>query len=155
MAALWSGVVSGSPQPALPAFFPESAYVTLKDEADPAGDYTDRLLAEYADDLAAAHALLGTGAPDATLVGVDVDQAYGHWIPPGTCYNGVGYFEVPNARVVYTVGGQTRSFGIASMISWRGQWYVVHLGSVLRSGSGGQVDDPETGPGAPTPSSTC
>ncbi len=155
MAALWSGVVAGSVRPALPAFFPESAYVTVKAESDPAADYTDRLLAEYADDLVAAHALLGADPSAATLVGVDVDQAYGHWVPPGSCFNGVGYFEVPNARVVYTVGGQTRSFGVASMISWRGQWYVVHLGSVLRSGSGGQVDGPQSGPGTPLPSSTC
>ncbi len=155
MAALWSGVMTGSVQPALPAFFPESAYVTLKAESDPAADYTDRLLAEYADDLAAAHGLLGADPSAAVLVGVDVDESYGHWVPPGSCFNGVGYFEVPNARVVYAVDGQTRSFGVASMISWRGQWYVVHLGAVLRSGSGGQVDGPQSGPGTPLPSSTC
>ncbi len=155
MAALWNGVVAGSVQPALPAFFPESAYVTLKAESDPAADYTDRLLAEYADDLAAAHALLGADPSAAILVGVEVDEAYGHWVPVGRCFNGVGYFEVPNARVVYSENGQTRSFGVASMISWRGQWYVVHLGSVLRSGSAGQVDDPQSGPGSPLPSQTC
>jgi hypothetical protein len=152
---LWAGVQAGATTPALPAFFPESAYVSLKAEGDPSADYTERLLGEYGEDLLAAHALLGADPAAATLVGVDVDQAYGHWVPPGTCANGIGYFEVPNARVVYSVAGQTRSFGIASMISWRGQWYVVHLGSVLRSGSGGEVDDPEAGPGAPTPSSTC
>jgi hypothetical protein len=155
MAALWSGVVTGSVQPALPAFFPESAYVALKAESDAAGDYTGRLLAEYSLDLMAAHALVSNGDDAATLVGVDVDSAYGHWVPPGTCFNGVGYFEVPNSRVVYSVDGQVESFGIASMISWRGEWYVVHLGSVLRSGGGGQVDSPRTGPGAPTYSSTC
>jgi len=152
---LWAGVQAGATAPALPAFFPESAYVSLKAEGDPSADYTERLLGEYDEDLLAAHALLGADPAAATLVGVDVDQAYGHWIPPDTCANDVGYFEVPNARVVYSVGGQTRSFGIASMISWRGQWYVVHLGSVLRAGSGGEVDDPQAGPGAPTPSSTC
>ena len=49
--------------------------------------------------------------------------------------------------------GELRSFGIASMISWRGYWYIVHLGSV--SGGGGTVDDPEPGKGTPAPSSTC
>jgi hypothetical protein len=62
---------------------------------------------------------------------------------------------VPNSRVVYSVGGDVRSFGIASMISWRGEWYVVHLGAILRPGSGGTVASPEDGAGAPTYSSTC
>jgi hypothetical protein len=149
---LWSGVVTGSMTPALPAFFPQSAYVALKHEANPAGDYTGRLLADYQLDITAAHQLLGTGA---ALVGVDVDSAYGHWVPPGVCYNDIGYFEVPNARMVYSLDGQVRSFGIASMISWRGQWYVVHLGAVLRPGERGEVDDPLDGPGTPAYSSTC
>lgn len=152
MDALWTGVVTGSMAPALPAFFPQAAYVALKAEANPAGDYTGRLLADYQLDITAAHDLLGTGA---TLVGVDVDSAYGHWVAPGVCYNDVGYFEVPNARMVYSVEGQVRSFGIASMISWRGQWYVVHLGAVLRPGERGEVDDPLAGPGTPAYSSTC
>jgi hypothetical protein len=155
MGALWDAVVTGSVQPALPAFFPEAAYVALKAEPYAAGDYTGRLVAECGQDVLAAHALLGGGTGAATLVGVNVDSAYGHWVPPGTCYNDVGYFEVPNARMVYSVDGQVHSFGIASMISWRGAWYVVHLGSVLRSGSGGEVDSPQSGPGTSAYSSTC
>ena len=49
---------------------------------------------------------------------------------------------MPNARVVYREDGQIRSFGIASMISWRGVWYVVHLGAILRSSDAGAVDEP-------------
>jgi hypothetical protein len=155
MAALWQGVVSGSVQPALPAFFPETAYEQLKTIGDPAGDYTGRLLSEYGLDVQAAHGELGADASRATLVQVIVPSANGHWVPPGVCDNGIGYFEVPNSRVVYQEDGQTRSFGIASMISWRGVWYVVHLGSVLRSGDTGVVDDPESGQGSSAPSSTC
>jgi hypothetical protein len=155
MSALWAGVMSDSSSAALPAFFPESAYVRLKTVASAQTDYTARLLVDYQLDLAAAHALLGADAAGAALVGVNVNASYGHWVPPGICANDVGYFEVPNARMIYTVNGQTRSFGIASMISWRGQWYVVHLGSVLRSGAGGEVDDPEVGPGTSAYSGTC
>ena len=57
--------------------------------------------------------------------------------------------------MVYTEAGVTRSFGIASLISWRGEWYVVHLGAVVRSGGGGVVLDPESGAGRSAPSSTC
>ena len=71
------------------------------------------------------------------------------------CLNRDGYYEVPNARMVYSLGGATRSFGIASMISWRGVWYVVHLGAVVRDAVTGIVDDPSAGAGASVPSSTC
>jgi hypothetical protein len=155
MAALWNAVVTNSLPTGMPAFFPEPAYVQLKTVASASGDFTNRLESDYGLDIAAAHALLGPDLASAQFVGVNADSSYGHWINSGVCDNDVGYFELPNTRVIYTVNGQTHSFGIASMISWRGEWYVVHLGAILRSGSGGEVDDPETGPGSPTYSSTC
>jgi hypothetical protein len=155
MAQLWAGVVGGSSQPALPAFFPRAAYVQLKAIGSPGSDWEGRLVRDYALDLRAAHDLLGAGAAGARLLAVRVPAGYGHWVPPGTCDNGVGYFEVPNARVVYSEGGQVRSFGIASMISWRGEWYVVHLGAVLRETEGGVVSDPSSGPGESAYSATC
>ncbi len=155
MSALWNGIVADSVTTAMPAFFPEAAYVQLKAIADPQDDFTNRLVYYYGLDIGAAHALLGADAAQAQLVGVDTDAAYGHWVTPGTCDNSVGYFELPNSRIVYQENGETSSFGIASMISWRGEWYVVHLGSVLESGSEGVAADPESGPGSPTPSSTC
>jgi hypothetical protein len=155
MAALWRGVVSGSPVEARPAFFPENAYLQLKTLSDPAADYTYRLLADFAADLQAAHALLGQLAGRASLIVVNVPEQYGHWIPPGVCDNSVGYYEVANSRIVYRQDGQVRSFGIASLISWRGEWYVVHLGAILRSTSQGIVDDPEIGPGSSADSATC
>jgi hypothetical protein len=153
MAALWAGVARGSSAPALSAFFPEGAYVKLKAIPSASSDWTARLVGEYDLDIAAAHALLG--AAPAQLVAVNVPSGFAHWVEPGVCYNGIGYWEVPNARVVYRQRGQLRSFGIASMISWRGQWYVVHLGAVLRSGSEGVVDEPATGPGTSADSGTC
>ena len=41
------------------------------------------------------------------------------------------------------------------MISWRGVWYVVHLGAILRSGESGMVDEPSSGAGVSTYSGTC
>ncbi len=156
MAALWQGIVAGSVTPALPAFFPRSAYVQLKTGlGNPSGDWQNRLVADYALDIQAAHALLGPAPAQATFQSVSVPEQYGHWIPSGVCDNGVGYFEVANSRVVYQLDGQTRSFGIASMISWRGTWYVVHLGAILRGSAGGVVDEPTVGPGTSAPSRTC
>jgi hypothetical protein len=155
MASLWAGIVQNSAAPALPAFFPKDAYMQLKAINSASSDWTDRLVRDYRLDIDAAHMLLGAGAARAQLVGVDVPSTYGHWVEPGVCYNSVGYYEMPNARIVYSEAGQIRSFGIASMISWRGVWYVVHLGAILRSGESGTVDEPAFGRGASAYSSTC
>lgn len=155
MHALWNGVVANNVHLALGGFFPESAYVKVKAVNNPAADYSNRLVAGYAADIGAAHRLLGANPAAASFVGVQVQEGYAHWVQPGTCSNNIGYFEVPNARLIYAVGGQARSFGIASMISWRGEWYVVHLGAVNRTGTAGVVDDPQIGPGVPANSATC
>jgi hypothetical protein len=155
MASLWSGIVADSAKLALPAFFPKQAYVQLKAIASAESDWSGRLVRDYALDIAAAHSLLGPRASSTELVAVSVQSSYGHWVPPGVCSNGIGYYEMPGARIVYRQGGELRSFGIASMISWRGLWYVVHLGAVLRSGESGVVDEPASGAGTPAYSGTC
>lgn len=155
MRALFAGVRSGRVAPAMGAFFPETAYAQVKAIADPAADFSGRLVPDFALDLAAAHALLGPGAAGARLLEVQVPGAAVRWVAPGVCANRLGYYEVPNARLVYRADGTVRSFGIASLIAWRGVWYVVHLGAVVRTAPGGIVDAPSTGPGVSAPSSTC
>lgn len=155
MSALWRAIVTGDPRLARRAFFPERAYLQLKQIEGPAADFKDRLLHDYALDIEAAHRLLGRGASRAVLVGVSVPPGYAHWVPPGVCYNSIGYYETPNSRLLYRENGTLRSFGIASMISWRGVWYVVHLGAILRSAEEGIVESPVQGPGVSEPSSTC
>jgi hypothetical protein len=149
---VWLAVTTGDPDDALPAFFPEQAYQQVKAIADPAADWDGRLWYDFTLDLAAAHKLVPR---DATLVKVIVPAQYVQWVGIGACYNNVGYWHVPGARVVYRAGGVTRSFGIASFISWRGDWYLVHLGAVVRSGAYGIVDDPEAGEGVPGPPGGC
>jgi hypothetical protein len=153
MAALWTAIRTGSAPAGRAAFFPETAYAQIKAIGDPESDWSGRLFADFALDVAAAHAVLGSGAAHARLAEVQVPGA--HWVAPNVCLNRVGYYEVPNARLVYDESGQTRSLGIASMISWRGVWYVVHLGAVVRQAAVGIVDDPSAGTGTSVPSSTC
>jgi hypothetical protein len=155
MASLWAGIVRDSVTPALAAFFPRGAYLQLKAINSAGSDWSDRLVHDYGLDVAAAHALLGRQAAHALLIRVDAPSNYGHWIQPGVCYNRVGYYEMPNARVLYREDGEIRSFGIASMISWRGVWYVVHLGAILRSTDSGRVDEPASGHGTSAYSGTC
>ncbi len=155
MQSLWTAVFTGHSAEARDAFFPETAYAQVKSIGDAAADWESRLYADYRLDIDAAHALLGTAPASTHLIGVSVPEQYAHWVAPGACLNRVGYYEVPNARMVYRENGQVRSFGIASMISWRGRWYVIHLGYVGKLSIGGRIDDPSAGPGVSAPSSTC
>ena len=155
MTDLWAAVVAGRASLAAQAFFPLTAYTQVKAIADPSADWRSRLFGDFRLDVAAAHHFLGPGARHDTLVRVIVPAAEAAWINPGVCYNAVGYWHVGGARLVYRHRGQLRSIGIASLISWRGRWYVVHFGAVLRAGAGGVVDAPATGPGVPGPAGGC
>ncbi len=148
---LWLAVTTGNPAYGLPAFFPETAYAQVKAISDQSYDWKNRLWGEFTLDVAAAHQLVGTGA---RLVTVVVPTQYTTWIPVGACYNKIGYWHDPGARVEYRKDGQVSSFGIASLISWRGVWYVVHFGGVERTG-GGMVDQAAAGEGSPGPPGGC
>jgi hypothetical protein len=149
---IWLAVTTGDPEYGRPAFFPVKAYKQVKAIANPASDWQTRLWGAFTQDVAAAHDLV---KPGAKLVKVVVPMQYATWIPPGACYNSIGYWHVPGSRVVYKQGGATRSFGIASFISWRGDWYVVHFGAVVRTGTAGVVDSPQAGEGVPGPPGGC
>jgi hypothetical protein len=149
---LWLAITAGRPQAASQAFFPEAAYAQTKAIQDPAADWRNRLWLDFELDVRAAHDVAGGRA---RLVRVDMAPDWeAAWVPPGYCYNAVGYWHINGARLVYDQDGQERSIGIASLISWRGVWYVVHFGGVIRP-EVGIVDDPQTGPGYTGPAGGC
>ena len=130
MGALWTAIVSGDTA-APGSFFPLGAYRQVKAISNPAADYRSRLIALYDLDIRALHRTVGSGA---TLLGVDVPDRSATWVTPGQEYNKGSYWRVYGTRVRYrTVAGKKGSFGISSLISWRGQWYVVHLGPANRT----------------------
>ncbi len=154
---LWQGILTDSLAKAIWSFFPEAAYDRLKSIPSPDFDWHYRLVALFQEDIQAAHDYVfsSAGASSARLLYVAVAGNEIAWIPPGYCYNSIGYWHAPGVRLVYEQDGQERSIGIASLISWRGEWYVVHLGAVLRSGYGGIVDDPSAGEGTFAPAGGC
>jgi hypothetical protein len=130
IALLWDAIVRDDPDAATPSFFPLGAYVQVKDVGDPASDWKRRLLAAFRRDIHALHAALGEDAGDSRFLSLDVPEARARWVDPGEEWNKIGYFRVFGSRVRYQAGGTEHSFEIKSIISWRGEWFVVHLSAI-------------------------
>jgi hypothetical protein len=127
---LWEAIRQDKPELALPFFFPKRAYLQVKAISDPSGDYQNRLIANYEDDIHMLHAQLGANAANAQYVGISVPDDQAVFVQPGEESNKGTYWRVYGTTMQYQVDGQTGSFPVTSMISWRGQWYVVHLGAI-------------------------
>ncbi len=153
---LFRALVSGDAGRARAAFFPRQAYLQMKDHVLPnaAADYQDRLIGLFDLDVAAYHRLLLTGGSP-TLVRVSATTADAAWIAPGACENTIGYWHLPGVRFLYRHGTRLYSVAIDSLISWRGVWYVVHLGPNPRPVDVGTVDGYRAGPGQPGPPGGC
>ncbi|HEY4103292.1 MAG TPA: hypothetical protein VGM44_05345, partial [Polyangiaceae bacterium] len=110
------------------SFFPLVAYQQVKDVAKPERDYKFRLLANFKRDVLEYHHALGAEAANAKFDGVTVAEKDSKWMEPGSEGNKLGYFRVLRSRLRFTLGaGRSRDFELTSLISWRGEWYVVHL----------------------------
>jgi hypothetical protein len=156
MKQLVRAIKNDSPRIGATVFFPEAAYVSMKagEIPDPSSDFVERLIGLYDLDLAAYHDKLFGGATT-TLVKVDANAHFAQWIPPGVCENKIGYWHVPGVRLVLRRGSHLVSVAVFSLISWRGLWYVVHLGPNPRPLNIGTVDDFENGAGTPGPPGGC
>jgi hypothetical protein len=127
---LWQAVQQDRPELAMPFFFPQAAYLQVKAIEDPATDYQQRLIANYEQDIHTLHAQLGADAAGAQFDSIDVPDAQAVLVQPGEESNKLSYWRVYGSTLHYTEDGQARSFPVTSLISWRGQWYVVHLGQI-------------------------
>jgi hypothetical protein len=153
MATLWRAIVTDDQTLARRVFFPEGAYVTMKTGAipNPTSDYRNRLLAFYDLDIAAYHRWASAGR----LMRVEVAPANAAWIRPGACENRVGYWHLPGVRLVVARNHRVVSVGVFSLISWRGTYYVVHLGPNPRPTNVGTLDAARVGPGSPGRAGGC
>jgi hypothetical protein len=110
------------------AFFPLVAYEQVKAIEKPALDYERRLLTAFARNVHEYHLELGRDAAGVRFLRVEVPDEKVKWMKVGSEGNRVGYFRVLRSRlIVVTRAGKERSLELTSMISWRGEWYVVHL----------------------------
>ncbi len=129
-AALWSAIVRDEPALGMAFFFPLDAYEQVKDVGDPAADWKHRLVAAYERDIHALHARLGAEAETAHFVTLEVPEGRARWVEPGEEWNKLGYYRVFGPKLRFEVDGGTETFEIKSLISWRGEWYVVHLNAI-------------------------
>jgi len=128
MAAVAAAIISDDAAPARSSFFPLIAYAQVKDVAKPERDYKFRLLANFTRDVHEYHRALGRDAAGAEFTGVTVNEAQAKWMEPGSEGNKLGYFRVLRSHLHFTLPtGRKRDFELTSLISWRGEWYVVHL----------------------------
>lgn len=156
MRQLLRAIETDSPALARPLFFPEAAYLRMKTGliTDPIGDYNHRLVAFYDLDLGAYHQRL-IGQHTTTFVRVVANLRLATWITAGTCENRIGYWHEPGVRLVVERDHRVVSAAVASLISWRGVWYVVHLGPNPRPRNVGTVTQFAVGPGTPGPGGGC
>jgi hypothetical protein len=125
--SLWEAIVADDPDRAMPAFFPVTAYKQVKAIPSPESDWKHRLVAAFARDIHRLHERLGKHATDATFVELEVASERARWIEPGEESNKVGYWRVYGSKIRYQVGDNAAALDVTSLISWRGDWYVVHL----------------------------
>ena len=156
MQILVRAIALDSPALGATVFFPRGAYLQMKMGTipDPSSDYAQRLVAFFDLDLTAYHERLFMG-PRSTLLRVSTNRALAAWISPGACENRIGYWYAPRVRLVLRRAGTVVSVAVASLISWRSVWYVVHLGPNPRPLNVGTVDDFRRGPGTPGPGGGC
>ena len=125
---LFEAIVRDDAERALPFFFPLVAYEQVKDIARPARDWETRLVRLFKRDIHDYHRTLGKHRAEAKLLRIEVDEDRAQWMKPGSEGNKVGYFRVLRSKLFYAdYEGRERQLGITSLISWRGEWYVVHL----------------------------
>jgi hypothetical protein len=126
---LWHAVVDGDPAEAMGFFFPLSAYVQVKAISDPVHDWQTRLVPDFDAEVMADHDALGPDPARAQFTSVSVPST-AVWVAPGSEYNKGSYWRVYGSTVEYVARERAGSFVIASMISWRGEWYVVHMTTI-------------------------
>ena len=111
----------------MPFFFPVTAYEQVKAIPSPSGDWRRRLVAAYSRDIHALHKRLGADPDHATFQTLEIPDERARWVEPGEESNKLGYYRVYGTRIHWEADGHAHTFEISSLISWRGEWFVVHL----------------------------
>jgi hypothetical protein len=116
------------PEIARPAFFPVIAYRQVKAIERPERDWQYRLWRNFERDVHEYHTKVLRAGPEATHANLSVPEGKARWMKPGSEGNKIGYWRVLRPELRYVdAQGHEHSLEVTSLISWRGEWYVVHL----------------------------
>ncbi|MGC4068051.1 MAG: hypothetical protein QM784_26060 [Polyangiaceae bacterium] len=111
-----------------PAFFPVVAYEQVKAIANPARDHRFRLMAAFHRNVHEYHGKVRKLPLPLRFVAIEPPGVAARWMKPGSEGNKLGYYRTLRSRLRFAdAAGEDHRLTITSMISWRGEWYVVHL----------------------------
>lgn len=128
MELVWQAIVKDDPTIAEASFFPDVAYAVVKDIEKPKADWKHRLMKNFHRDVREYHKKLGAEPEALTFLGADIVDEKVKWMEPGKEGNKVGYFRVTRSKLRYKdPAGAEKDLELTSLISWRGEWFVVHL----------------------------
>lgn len=128
LSQLVKAIETGDPERARDFFFPKMAYEKVKAIKSPGRDWETRLWKLFQRDIAEYHAKLGENAAGSKLVRLEVNESKIKWMKPQSEGNAIGYHRVTRNKLHLRDGaGNDHVFDVTSFISWRGEWYVVHL----------------------------
>jgi len=126
--ALWRAILADDVSLALPHFFPVVAYEQVKAIAKPARDWEARLVRSFRRDVHQYHLGLGPDRERLRFEALEVPEERAKLMKPGSEGNRLGYWRVLRSQLVYRdAEDRARRLEVTSLISWRGEWYVVHL----------------------------
>jgi hypothetical protein len=125
---LWEAIVNDEPERAKPSFFPVKAYQVVKAIKKPEIDWERRLFSAFKRNIHDYHKQVGKKKGPLKLIGISIPDNRVKWMKPHSEGNLIGYHRVLRSFLRYQDGdGQEHQLTITSLISWRGEWYVVHL----------------------------
>jgi hypothetical protein len=125
---LFEAIQKDDPDVAKAFFFPVVAYEQVKAIEKPARDWRFRLWKNFARDVHEYHQQLGPNPSAAVLDHLNVRTSAAKWMKPGSEGNKLGYYRVTGTKILgKKANGSRLELDLSSMISWRGEWYVVHL----------------------------
>lgn len=124
---LFEAIQKDDPEIAARVFFPKEAYVQVKDIPKPEADWKSRLMRAFKRDIHEYHKAMKK--PEAAeYVGYKADMKHAKWMPERGEGNKVGYYRITHTKLQYkNADGKNRELDVTSLISWRGEWFLVHL----------------------------
>jgi len=125
---LFEAIVRDDPEVVMPYFFPRVAYEQVKAIARPERDWRMRLVRLFERDIHGYYRHLGRYRNQAQYVGFEVVEDRARFMKPHTEGNRLPYWRVLRSHLIYRDHqGRRLRLEVTSLISWRGEWYVVHL----------------------------